>query len=215
MKAKIGIAISGGGSNMQAIHQAIKSGKIAADLQWVVSDNKQANGLDYARKNMLPAVTLPYDDGRDKGEEALLAQIAHQPIDLLCLAGFMRVLSPNFVQACRDKYRVPIINIHPSLLPELKGLNTHQRALQAQHAEHGCTVHLVNEALDDGAVLAQYSLNLAEKMAQNITADRLAKEVLALEHQLYPRVIAEFAEKFNAGKGDLPAQNVKKYDVKK
>ena len=211
MKAKIGIAISGGGSNMRAIHQAIKSGQIAADLQWVVSDNAQAKGLDDARKNMIPAVTLPYDEGRDKGEEALLAQIAHQPIDLLCLAGFMRILSPNFVKACRVQYRVPIINIHPSLLPELKGLNTHKRALQEQHAEHGCTVHLVNEALDDGPILAQYSLNLAEKISQNITADALAKEVLALEHQLYPRVIAEFADKFNAGKGELPLQNVKKY----
>ncbi len=211
MKAKIAIAISGGGSNMQAIHQAIISGKIAADLLWVSSDNPQAKGLAYARQHMIPTLTLPYDKGRAEAEKILQQQIAHQPIDLLCLAGFMRLLSPDFVRACRDQYRVPIINIHPSLLPKLKGLNTHVRALQEQHAEHGCTVHLVNEALDDGPILAQYSLNLAEKMQENITADMLAGEVLALEHQLYPRVIAEFAEKFNAGKIDLPSQNVKKY----
>ncbi|MCH9845539.1 MAG: phosphoribosylglycinamide formyltransferase [Alphaproteobacteria bacterium] len=211
MNAKIAVVISGGGSNMQAIHQAIISGKIVADLLWVSSDNRQAKGLAYARQHMIPTLALPYDKGIAQAEEILLQQIAHQPIDLLCLAGFMRLLSPNFVRACRDQYRVPIINIHPSLLPKLKGLNTHARALQEKHAEHGCTVHLVNEALDDGPILAQYSLNLAEKMQENITADELAKQVLVLEHQLYPRVIAEFAEKFNAGKGDLPAQNVKKY----
>ncbi len=212
MPAKIAILISGNGSNMIAIHRAIQSGQIMAELTWIGSDNKSAKGMDYARKNMVPSLDLPYGSGQEIAEKALLETINHQPIDILCLAGFMQILSARFVVACTKQYQLPIINIHPSLLPALKGLNTHQRALDAGHEEHGCTVHIVNEKIDDGAILAQSSLNLRTKMAENINAEQLAAEVLKLEHVLYPQVIKEFVRRFNEGKEDAtPLEGVKKY----
>ena len=211
MLARIGIVISGNGSNMMAIHHAILSGQIEAELAWVASDNKQAGGLNYASKNLVPCTHLDYHAGKQIGEQSLLGLIAQQPIDLLCLAGFMQILSPPFLQACQNQYRLPIINIHPSLLPALKGLNTHQRALDEGHGEHGCTVHVVTEKLDDGPILAQSSLDLKAKRAEGITPPMLGAEILKLEHVLYPRVIAEFATKFNQGKGDAIPHNVKKY----
>lgn len=209
MDAKIAILISGGGSNMQAIHQAILRQDIMAQLTWVASDNANAKGLAYVKASLIPDIILPYQQGKNHAEQYLLALLAQQPIDLLCLAGFMQILSADFINTCQQKYQLPILNIHPSLLPELKGLNTHQRALDAGHQEHGCTVHLVTEQLDDGPILAQSSLDLSSR--QGISAQQLQQEVLALEHQLYPMVLKDFAERLMKKQAEPIKAQVEKY----
>lgn len=184
---KIVVLISGSGSNLQAIMDDLAdhpSARICA----VISNRADAYGLVRAEQAGIAQQVLSHKDFADRLTfDTALMQIIdqHQP-DLVVLAGFMRILSPEFTR----HYARRLLNIHPSLLPKHKGLNTHQRALDAGDLEHGCSVHFVTEELDGGPVVIQASL----PVYTNDTAEQLALRVHALEHQIYPLAVRWFAE---------------------
>lgn len=184
---KIVVLISGSGSNLQAIMDDLAdhpSARICA----VISNRADAYGLVRAEQAGIAQQVLSHKDFVDRLTfDTALMQIIdqHQP-DLVVLAGFMRILSPEFTR----HYARRLLNIHPSLLPKHKGLNTHQRALDAGDLEHGCSVHFVTEELDGGPVVIQASL----PVYTNDTAEQLALRVHALEHQIYPLAVRWFAE---------------------
>jgi phosphoribosylglycinamide formyltransferase-1 len=178
------ILISGRGSNMQAILEARLPAKIAA----VISSNPNAIGLEIARKHGIPAHALNHRDHetREEFDTALAAKIDEFKPDLVVLAGFMRILTPNFV----NYYNGRLINIHPSLLPAFTGLNTHARALTEGVKIHGCTVHFVTPNLDKGPIIAQ----AAVPVLPGDTEETLGARVLEQEHKIYPQAIRWFAE---------------------
>ncbi len=193
MKANIAILISGNGSNMIAIHRAIMAKEIPAKISFIGCDNPSAPGLNYARQHALEILPLPYNQipnhkpPKRKFAEQILLNRLNTPeakITLVCLAGFMQILSADFLQLCP----LPIINIHPSLLPDFKGLNTHQRALEAGVSAHGCTVHKVEATLDSGEILGQRSIAITSDLTD---AKTLQKAVLIQEHILYPEIITQ------------------------
>ncbi|MHB1591398.1 MAG: phosphoribosylglycinamide formyltransferase [Sulfuricella sp.] len=178
------ILISGRGSNMQAILEARLPVKIAA----VISSNPNAIGLEIARQRGIPAHALNHRDHqtREEFDTALAARIAYFNPDLVVLAGFMRILTPNFV----SDYNGRLINIHPSLLPAFTGINTHARALTEGVKIHGCTVHFVTTNLDKGPIIAQ----AAVPVLPDDTEETLGARVLEQEHKIYPQAIRWFAE---------------------
>jgi len=178
------VLISGRGSNLRAIADAALPCRIAA----VISNRPDAAGLAYAQSRGIPTAVVDHAGfaSRDAFDQALVQAIdAHAPV-LVVLAGFMRILSPAFV----DHYAQRLINIHPSLLPAFPGLHTHQRALDAGVRIHGCTVHFVTSALDSGPIIAQAAV---PAHADDSEAS-LAARVLAQEHRLYPQVVRWFVE---------------------
>lgn len=187
MTTRVAILISGGGSNMVALAKDMV-GDHPARPCLVVSNVPQAGGLVKAQALGIPTACV--DHKQFKGDrpafEAALQEvlIAHTP-DVICLAGFMRILTPDFVAGWEGR----MLNIHPSLLPLYKGLNTHARAIAAGDAHAGCTVHEVTAALDDGPVLGQARVPLLP----DDTPDTLAARILPLEHRLYPAVLRRFA----------------------
>jgi phosphoribosylglycinamide formyltransferase-1 len=180
---RVGILISGGGSNMVTLARSM-TGAHPARPCVVVSNNPDAGGLERAREIGLPVVAVDHRPfGKDRaGFEAALAEALapHRP-DILCLAGFMRVLTGDFVGGWQGR----MLNIHPSLLPKYRGLDTHARAIAAGDAEAGCTVHEVTAALDDGPILGQGRV----KVLPGDTPEALAARVLEVEHLLYPAVL--------------------------
>ena len=181
---KVAILISGGGSNMEALVRSMRAGHPAEPVL-VASNDPNATGLARASAFGVPTAAVDHRDFPDReGFEAILSRHleAARP-DLICLAGFMRILTPRFVA------RWPMLNIHPSLLPKYKGLNTHARAIAAGDAEAGCTVHEVTPALDDGPILGQAKLPILP----DDTPESLAGRVLRLEHRLYPAVLERVA----------------------
>ena len=187
MTVRVGILISGGGSNMVTLARSM-TGAHPARPCVVASNNPEAGGLMRARDMGLPTVAVDHRAfGRDRaGFEAALAEaLAPFGADILCLAGFMRVLTAGFVEPWQGR----MLNIHPSLLPKYRGLDTHARALAAGDAEAGCTVHEVTPALDDGPILGQARVPVLE----GDTPETLAARVLEMEHRLYPAVLRRFA----------------------
>ncbi len=187
MKKRVAVLISGRGSNLQALLDAKQD---AYEIVLVVSNVPDAAGLDRARAASVEAVALdhrPYGKNREAFERDLDALLVQRNIQIVALAGFMRVLTPFFVRAWAGR----LVNIHPSLLPKYPGVNTHARALEAGDAEHGCTVHLVIDEVDSGEILGQSRMPILS----GDTAETLAERVLALEHVLYPRCLAAFAAK--------------------
>ena len=185
MKRRVAVLISGRGSNLQALLDAKQD---AYEIVLVVSNVPGAHGLDRARAAGVEAIALdhkPYGKNREAFERDLDALLVERNIEIVALAGFMRVLTPYFVNAWKGR----LINIHPSLLPKYPGVNTHARALAAGDVEHGCTVHLVVEEVDSGEILGQAKMPILP----GDTAEMLAERVLVLEHELYPRCLAEFA----------------------
>ncbi|MEM9579694.1 MAG: phosphoribosylglycinamide formyltransferase [Pseudomonadota bacterium] len=183
---RVAILISGGGSNMERLVQDMQRAGFA-DPVLVLSNVPSAGGL--AKAQALGVQTRCVDhkafgQDRDAFEAALIAELDLAHPDVICLAGFMRILSAAFVR----RYAGRILNIHPSLLPKYKGLNTHQRALDAGDRDAGCTVHGVTADLDDGPVLGQARVPIL----RNDTAERLAARVLVQEHQLYPATLRQF-----------------------
>ena len=174
------VLISGSGSNLQALLNARESGRCAATIALVVSNRADAFGLERARRHGVAAEVLDHRGfaSRAAFEARLDALLRAMDIELVCLAGFMRVLTPGFVEAWRDR----LLNIHPSLLPAFPGLHTHERALDAGCRVHGCTVHLVRPTLDLGPILVQ---GIVPVLA-NDDAASLAARVLEVEHQCYP-----------------------------
>ena len=180
--------ISGGGSNMVALARSM-TGDHPARPVLVVANRADAGGLVRAAEMGIPTAVVdhrPFGGDRAAFEAALQAALAPAKADVLCLAGFMRVLGAGFVDAWEGR----MLNIHPSLLPKYKGLHTHARALEAGDAQAGCTVHGVTAALDDGPIYGQARLDIAP----GETPDSLAARVLVLEHRLYPAVLRRFVE---------------------
>ncbi len=187
MTKRVGIFVSGGGSNMRALVEDM-AGDHPARAVVIVSNNADAGGIAWARAQGIDTVVVdhrPFGKDRAAFEAALTDALAPYTLDIICLAGFMRVLTAGFVTPWQGR----MLNIHPSLLPLYRGLHTHARALEAGDAEHGCTVHLVTPELDDGPILGQARLNVLP----DDTADSLAARVLKLEHKLYPAVLRRFA----------------------
>lgn len=186
MKARVAILISGGGSNMLALLRDMAQGDHPAMPVLVASNDPQAGGLAKAAGLGVPTAAVSHRGlTREAFEAALLEPILAAKPDILLLAGFMRVLTPGFV----NRFAGRMLNIHPSLLPKYPGLHTHQRAIDAGDAEAGCTVHEVTPVLDDGPILGQARVPV---MAGD-TADTLAARVLVQEHRLYPAVLRRFA----------------------
>ena len=179
---RVGILISGRGSNMQALVAAAGD---AYDIALVASDNPDAAGLAWAADRGI--ATLAHPGKRTEREAAFDAALRDAGVATIALAGYMRLLSDDFVA----KWRGRIVNIHPSLLPKYKGLDTHARALAAGDAEAGCSVHVVTEELDAGDLLGQARV----PVLPGDTPDTLAERVLAAEHSLYPRILTEFVRR--------------------
>lgn len=188
MTKRVGIFLSGGGSNMRALVEDM-TGDHPARPCVVLSNRADAGGIAWAQARGIATEVVdhrPFADDRPAFEAAIMAALAPHAPDVICLAGFMRKLTARFT----DRWTGRMINIHPSLLPLYKGLHTHQRALDAGDARHGCTVHEVTAALDDGPILGQASLAVLPED----TSETLAARVLQLEHRLYPAVLRRFAE---------------------
>ena len=176
------ILISGRGSNMSALINAAADSSYPAKIALVLSSRTNAAGLDKAREAGIECAAVDYAVGSGEAETAIAARLAEHGIELVCLAGFMRLLSAEFVERWHDR----LINIHPSLLPAFPGLNTHHRALNADVKVHGCTVHFVRAAMDSGPIVAQ----AAVPVLAGDTPDVLGARVLAAEHVLYPKALA-------------------------
>ena len=187
MTKRVAILISGGGSNMVALAQSMRGDHPARPVL-VLSNDPDAGGLAKARDLNIPTLAIDHKRfGKDRGafEAALHKALETAKPDIICLAGFMRILTPDFTA----KWEGQMLNIHPSLLPKYKGLRTHTRALEAGDTSHGCTVHEVTAALDDGPILGQAQIAIED----GDTADTLAARLLPLEHALYPAVLRRFA----------------------
>lgn len=188
MPCNVVVLISGSGSNLQALIDSVVHDGNPARIAAVISNRADAYGLQRAKQAGIATELLDHKqfDGREAFDAALIQAIdAHQP-DLVVLAGFMRILTPGFVQ----HYAGRLLNIHPSLLPKHKGLHTHLRAIEAGDSEHGCSVHFVTEELDGGPLVVQAVLPV---MADD-TAESLASRVHQQEHQIYPLAVRWFAE---------------------
>jgi len=186
---KIVVLIYGYGSNLQAIIDAISKKNLNAEVIAIISNRGKAGGLERAREHKIPAYVIPSrkNQSRKNYDQRLSEVINRLNPDLIVLAGFMRILSDGFV----NQYIGKLINIHPSLLPKYKGLNTHQRAIEAGDKEHGCSVHFVTPELDDGPVIAQAVVFIDK----NDNIDSLSAKVQIQEHKLYPLVVEWFANK--------------------
>lgn len=188
MTKRVAIFVSGGGSNMRALVEDMGRPGHAATPAVVFSNNADAGGIAWAAAQGIPTAVVdhrPFGADRAGFEAAITDALAPHAPDLICLAGFMRVLTAGFVTPWQGR----MLNIHPSLLPKYRGLHTHARALAAGDTEHGCSVHLVTPELDDGPILGQARLTIPA----GATPDSLAADVLKLEHVLYPVVLRRFA----------------------
>ena len=182
------IFISGRGSNLEAIISASKRGIIPAEVSAVISD-RDCKGIDIAKKNNLPSLVINKKKYEKKleFEKKLIDETKKFEPKLIILAGFLHILSKKFLKYFPSK----VINIHPSLLPSFKGLNTHKRAKDAGVLIHGCTVHYVSEKVDDGKIIAQGATNILK----NYSIEEIAKRILKIEHNLYPTAIAKLLRK--------------------
>ena len=191
MSLRVAILISGGGSNMVRLLEDMAEPGHAGTPVLVLSNTPEASGLAKAKGfGVATAVVDHKEFGKDRAsfEAALNETLKKHGVDIICLAGFMRILGAEFVAGWQGR----MLNIHPSLLPKYKGLNTHQRAIDAGDDQAGCSVHLVTPELDDGPILERASV----QVRGDDTVDALAARVLVEEHKLYPRVLREFCENF-------------------
>jgi phosphoribosylglycinamide formyltransferase-1 len=182
---KIGILISGRGSNMVAIVEAVKSGEIPdSQVSIVVSDKADAQGLEKAKERGVETVVIERKGRRREEHDAeIIAELQSRGVELVCLAGYMRLLSPSFIRAFPRR----IVNIHPSLLPAYPGLEVHERVLAAGEKVSGCTVHFVNEDLDAGPIILQRAVEVKE----NDTAETLSARILEQEHVAYVEAVKQ------------------------
>ncbi|KQR30577.1 phosphoribosylglycinamide formyltransferase [Rhizobium sp. Leaf155] len=196
-RKRVVVFISGGGSNMVALAQASREPDFPAEVACVISDKPTAGGLAKAQGLGIPTLVFERKNYASKGEHeaAILAALGELAPDIICLAGYMRLISGQFIAP----YEGRIINIHPSLLPLFPGLHTHQRAIDSGMKITGCTVHFVTEGMDEGPIIGQ----AAVPVVAGDTADSLAARVLTVEHKLYPlalRLLAEGKVRMDGGK---------------
>jgi phosphoribosylglycinamide formyltransferase-1 len=192
-RLKVGVLISGRGSNMKTLIEAAQAADYPAEIALVISNVPDAGGLDVARGYGVEALAIDhraFAKDREAHERAMDTALRQRGIELVALAGFMRLLTPFFVQAWAGR----MINIHPSLLPSFPGLDTHQRALDAGVRVHGCSVHLVTEGVDEGPIIGQ----AAVPVLPGDDAQSLSARVLKAEHRLYPAALAALAQKRTA-----------------
>ena len=185
IKKNCAVFISGRGSNLETLIKESKNENFPIQIELIISDNINAKGLEFSEIYNIVSYSIDYSSFKNKSEfeQKLLKKLKNKNIELICLAGFMRILSSDFIKS----FTGPILNIHPSLLPKYKGLNTHQKALDNNDKIAGCTVHFVSEELDSGEIILQKSLDIDE----NETAETLMNRVLKLEHQAYPEAIKQ------------------------
>ncbi len=179
-KTNIAVFISGTGTNFKNLIQYSLKKQSKFKIKLVVSNNLNAKGLEYAKKFKIKKKIINYKN-LINSEIRILNDLNKENINIICLAGFMRILTANFIK----KFKGKIINIHPSLLPKYKGLNTHQRALDNKEKYSGCTVHFVNSKLDAGKIILQKKV----KIFKNDTSEKLSKRILKQEHLLYPKAL--------------------------
>jgi len=179
-KIKTAVFISGTGSNLQSLIKFSKLKKSPISIKMIVSNNAKSKGLAFCKIYKIKKEIFNFKN-QSTTEKELLIKLNKNKIDLVCLAGFMKILSKNFIK----KFKGQILNIHPSLLPKYKGLNTHEKAIRNEDEYSGCTVHFVNSKLDSGKIIIQKKV----KIKKNDTAKSLAKKILVQEHKLYPRAI--------------------------
>ncbi len=184
----IAVLVSGRGTNLQAIINAIKRGSIDGKIRIVLSDNPEAYALKRAQRNGIKTEVVHYKEYRSKGEyeQEIMKYIDNYRIDLIVLAGYMRILSPGFIK----KYPYRIINIHPALLPSFPGLNAQRQAIDYGVKISGCTVHFVDEGIDSGPIILQKAVEVKDSDNE----ESLSKRILKYEHRLLPRVIQLFAQ---------------------
>ncbi|AHG44794.1 phosphoribosylglycinamide formyltransferase [Rhizobium leguminosarum bv. trifolii CB782] len=187
-RKRVVVFISGSGSNMMALIAAAKASDYPAEIVGVVSDKADAGGLAKAAAEGIATFAFPRKDydSKDAHEAAIFSALDTLSPDILCLAGYMRLLTRTFIQ----RYEGRMLNIHPSLLPLFPGLHTHQRAIDAGMRIAGCTVHFVTEGMDEGPTIGQ----AAVPILSGDTAESLAARVLTVEHQIYPQALRLFAE---------------------
>ena len=179
-KVKTAVFISGTGSNLKSLIKFSKTKKSPIAINLIISNNPDSQGLKLGKINKIKKKVFNFKK-KYKIENQILSFLKEHEIKMICLAGFMEILSKNFI----TKFRNKILNIHPSLLPKYKGLNTHQRVLNNKEKYSGCTVHYVNSRLDSGRIILQKKV----KISKNDTKKSLAKKVLVQEHKLYPKAI--------------------------
>ncbi len=204
-KKRVAVLISGRGSNLAALIEAAQAEDYPAEIVLVLSNRPEAAGLARARAAGIATAVVdhrPYGDNRARFERALQATLQAHRIDIVCLAGFMRLLTGDFVRLWSGR----MLNIHPALLPQFKGLHTHRRALAAGATLHGATVHFVVPEMDSGPIVAQQAV----PVLAGDTEEALAERVLEVEHQLYPqalRAVAEGRVTADVGSGNNPHSN--------
>ena len=179
-RVRTAVFISGAGSNLRSLIKFSKSKKSPISIKLIISNNFKAKGLKYAKIFKIKKKVLNFKN-KKLSENNLLGILKKNNIKIICLAGFMKILSENFIK----KFKGKILNIHPSLLPKYKGLNTHKRVLNNKEKYSGCTVHLVSNKLDSGEIIIQKRV----KILKNENEASLAKKILAQEHKLYPKAI--------------------------
>ena len=179
-KIRTAVFISGTGSNLKSLIKFSKTNKSPISIELVFSNNAKARGLNYAKIYNIKKKVLNFKN-KNLSEKKLLSVLKVNNIEMICLAGFMKILSKNFIK----KFKGKILNIHPSLLPKYKGLNTHKRALNNKEKYSGCTVHFVNARLDSGKIILQKKV----RISKNETEASLTKKILVQEHKLYPKAI--------------------------
>ena len=186
-KINTAVFISGTGSNFKNLIEFSKTKKSKIDIKIVISNNSKAKGLNFAKRFKIQKKIINYSN-INKAENQILKYLNKNKIHLICLAGFMKVLTSKFIK----KFKGKILNIHPSLLPKYKGLNTHQRVLENNEKYSGCTVHYVNTKLDGGKIILQKKI----KIYKNDTPKSLAKRILKQEHILYKKAINKVSSNF-------------------
>ena len=182
-KLRVSVFISGRGTNLNSLINFSKNKDSPIKIVLVITNNKNAKGLLYAKKNKIKSSIINYKN-KNKAERKILINLKNNYIDFICLAGFMKILSKRIV----NKYKNKILNIHPSLLPKYKGLNTHKKVINNNETFTGCTVHLVNTNLDSGKIILQKKI----KVLKSDDEISLSKRVLKVENLIYPRAVKKF-----------------------
>ncbi len=181
-KVKTAVFISGNGSNLKSLIKFSRSNKSPISIKLIISSHSKAKGLSYGKIFKIKKRVINFKNTKIF-DDKLISILRKNQIEMICLAGFMKILSKNFIQ----KFNGKIINIHPSLLPKYKGLNTHKRALKNKEKYSGCTVHFVNSKLDSGKIILQKRV----KISKNETEKSLTEKILIQEHKLYPKAISK------------------------